>query len=198
MLGPVPIPTPLQVQLHNELYQEAVNILRPYLPLGDGLTPGQPVDPADVERGLRLVKRVLEMDPDNWSALWLQGMAFRVVDRLEEAYQSFHRAFQLKPDQVDVGRELVLQCCMNGRGAEAVQVSRQVVALRPDDGGLLSNHALAQLLAGDVNGAQETAERAVAAAPENRAARGVRQAIQDVLTGRIPRPYRWPWADATA
>lgn len=194
----MPDPHPLQVQLHNELYREAAKILWPYLPLEDGLTPGKPVDPEDIERGRRLLVRVLEMDPDNWSALWVLGMACRVAGYKDDAYQALHHAFEVKPDHVDVGRELVLQCCINGRGVEAVSVSRRVLALKPGDGGLLSNHALAQILAGDVEGARRTAEQAVAAAPESRAARGVLQTAEDVLTGRMPRPQRWPWNEPEA
>src|SRR6185436_3940700 len=96
-------------------------ILWPYLPLVDGLTPGKPVDLEDIERGRRLLTRVLEMDPDNWAALWVLGLANRVSGRPDEAYEALRHAYAVKPDRVDVGRELVLQCCMNGRGAEAVQ-----------------------------------------------------------------------------
>ena len=184
---------PLQVQLHNELYREAVKLVWPYLPLEDGLTPGQPVDLEDIQRGRRLLTRVLEMEPDNWSALWVLGMACRVAGYEDEAYQALNRAFEVKPDHVDVGRELVLQCCINGRGAEAVNVSRRVLALKPGDGGLLSNHALAQILAGDVVGAYRTAEQAVAASPQSRSAAGVRQVAEDILAGRMARPDRWPW-----
>src|SRR3954470_8959225 len=119
-----PDPHPLQVQLHDELYREGTKILRPYLPLGDGFTPGQPVDLEDIERGRRLLTRVLEMDPTNWSALWFLGMGCRVAGYQDEAYDAFRRAFMVKPDHVDVGRELVLQCCINGRGNEAVQISK--------------------------------------------------------------------------
>jgi len=184
---------PLQAQLHDALYREGAEILWPYLPLGDGLTPGKPLDPQDIERGVRLLSRVLEMEPGNWSALWVLGMTHRISGRPEQAYQAFRRAYELKPDQVNVGRELVLQCCMNGRGAEAMRVSEVVLALRPGDASLLSNHALAQVLAGDVEGARRTVERALAIIPENKAAQGVRQLTLDIQAGRVTRPDRWPW-----
>ncbi|HEU4758515.1 MAG TPA: hypothetical protein VFT91_00905 [Dehalococcoidia bacterium] len=191
-------PHPLQLQLHDELYREGTKLLRPYLPLGDGITPGQPVDLEDIERGRRLLGRVLEMDPNNWAALWFLGMGCRVAGYKDQAYEAFARAFALKPDHVDVGRELVLQCCINGRGQEAVEVSRRVLALKPEDGGLMSNHALALLLAGDVGRARFFAAKAEVAAPDNRAAHGVAQVIEDVIAGKMPRPTKWPWDEPEA
>jgi tetratricopeptide (TPR) repeat protein len=199
MLHPVP-PTPSspQAELHDELYREGVQILRPYLPQGNGITPGKPVDLADIERGRRLLTRALDLTPANWSAYWFLGMACRVAGYKDEAYQAFSRAWAINPNHVDVGRELVLQCCINGRGAEAVQISNRVLALRPDDAGLLSNHALALLLAGEVGRARFFAARATSAAPDNRAAHGVAQVIEDVIFGRMPRPTKWPWDEPEA
>ncbi len=187
-----------QVELHDELYREGTQILRPYLPLENGLTPGKPVDLKDIERGRRLLARALDLSPNNWSALWFLGMASRVAGYRDEAYDAFRRAFAIKPDQVDVGRELVLQCCINGHGAEAVQVSSRVLALKPEDGGLLSNHALALLLAGEVGRARFFASKAEIAAPDNLAARGVAQVIEDVIAGKMPRPTKWPWDEPEA
>jgi tetratricopeptide (TPR) repeat protein len=190
-------PSP-QVELHDELYREGTRILRPYLPMENGFTPGKPVDLEDIERGRRLLARALDLSPNNWSALWFLGMACRVAGYKDEAYDALRRAFTIKPDQVAVGRDLVLQCCINGRGAEAVQVSSRVLALKPEDGGLLSNHALALLLAGEVGRARFFAAKAVSAAPENRAAQGLSQAIEDVISGKIPRPTKWPWDEPEA
>lgn len=188
----------LQIQLHDELFREGVKILQPYLPLGNGLTPGKPVDLEDIARGRRLLARALDLSPNNWSAFWFLGLACRVAGFKDEAYDALRRAFAIKPDHVDVGRELVLQCCINGRGAEAVQVSSRVLALKPEDGGLLSNHALALLLAGEVGRARFFASKAEIAAPENLAARGVAQVIEDVIAGKMPRPTKWPWDEPEA
>jgi tetratricopeptide (TPR) repeat protein len=194
MLQPVPPEKPSpQAELHDELYREGCRILQPYLPLVDGLTPSRPVDLADIERGRRLLARALDLYPNNWSAYWILGMACRAAGYKDEAYEALSRAWAINPNQVDVGRELVLQCCINGRGMEAVQVSGKVLALKQEDAGLLSNHALALLLAGEVGRARFFAARATAAAPDNRAAQGVAQAIEDVISGRMPCPKKWPW-----
>jgi len=199
MLHPVTPEQPsLQAQLHDELYREGCQILRPYLPLVNGITPGKPVDLEDIERGRRLLTRALDLSPDNWSAYWFLGMAARVAGYKDQAYEAFCRAWAINPGHVDVGRELVLQCCINGRGAEAVQVSARVLALKPEDGGLLSNHALALLLAGEVGRARFFAAKALVAAPENRGAQGVSQVIEDVIAGKLARPTKWPWDEPEA
>jgi len=184
--------------MHDELYREGCKILQPYLPLVDGLTPGKPVDLADIEKGRRLLTRALDLYPDNWSAYWIMGMACRAAGYKDQAYEALSRAWAINPNHVDVGRELVLQCCINGRGAEAVQVSSKVLGLRPEDGGLLSNHALALMLAGEVGRARFFAAKATAAAPDNRAAAGVAQVIEDVIAGKMPRPTKWPWDEPEA
>jgi tetratricopeptide (TPR) repeat protein len=185
-------PSP-QSELHDELYREGCRILQPYLPVGNGLTPAKPVELADIEKGRRLLTRALDLYPENWSAYWILGMACRAAGYHDQAYEALAKAWAINPKHVDVGRELVLQCCINGRGAEAVQVSGRVLALRPEDGGLLSNHALALLLAGEVGRARFFAAKATAAAPDNVGAQGMAQVIEDVIAGRMPRPTRWPW-----
>jgi len=198
MLQPVPPEPSLQAQMHDELYREGCKILQPYLPLVDGLTPSKPVDLQDIEKGRRLLTRALDLNPNNWSAYWIMGMACRAAGYKDQAYEALSRAWAINPTHVDVGRELVLQCCINGRGAEAVQVSSKVLGLRPEDAGLLSNHALALMLAGEVGRARFFAAKATAAAPDNRAAAGVAQVIEDVIAGKMPRPTKWPWGEPEA
>lgn len=58
------------VELHNSLYDRAITLLKPYLG-----SAGSRDDAAvgDVRRGCELLERVLELNPGNWSAAWVDG-----------------------------------------------------------------------------------------------------------------------------
>jgi Flp pilus assembly protein TadD len=79
-----------------------------------------------------------------------------------------------------------------GKGEEAARVSREVMEKHPNNAGLISNHALALLIAGHVQEAEETVQSALQLEPENQITRNLAGLIAAVRNGRVPRPRRYP------
>jgi len=111
---------------------------------------------------------------------------------LEPAYDDFQRAYALEKVNPNVGRELVGICIALGRGEEAVRVSREVLARNSTDAAMISNYALALLIAGNVSEAQAVVENSLRLDPSDELTRGLAKFIASVRTGQAARPDRWP------
>jgi hypothetical protein len=184
---------PVDSDSHNQIFKAACELIRPYLehqlehdPLGWSAR-------KQLRRGCEMLSRVLQFNSGNWVALWFLGIAHKCLRELAPAYNDFHRAYALEKTNPNVGRELVGVCIALGRGEEAVRISREVLEKEPTDGGLLSNYALALLIAGNIAEAEATVERSLKLAPEDQITHGLAKLIASVRTGRAARPDRWPF-----
>lgn len=79
-----------------------------------------------------------------------------------------------------------------GKGEEAVRISREVVERHPQNAGLISNHALALLIAGNVQEAEVAVESALWLEPEDQITRSLAKFIAAVRANQVPRPNRYP------
>jgi Flp pilus assembly protein TadD len=181
------------VQLHNTLMRGAADILLPYLSVAERKEKDAtaPEDRAAVQRGIEMLERVLQINPQNWSASWFLGMAFNVLVRLDDAYQAFARAYSLHQDNPDVGRQLVLACLSLGKATEALNVSSQLLARWPDDSGFLANHALACLINNRVSDAVAAITRSLELNPDDPISRNVQKVILECQTGRRSPPSQF-------
>jgi tetratricopeptide (TPR) repeat protein len=186
---------PVDEDNHNQVYKAACDLILPYIehqlehsPLGSSAR-------KHLRRGCELLSRVLQLDPGNGAALWCRGIAHKCLRELEPAYDDFQRAYALEAlEKVNpnVGRELVGICIALGRGEEAVRVSREVLDRNSTDAGMISNYALALLIAGNVSEAQAVVENSLRLDPSDELTQGLAKFIASVRTGRAARPDRWP------
>jgi Tetratricopeptide repeat len=145
-----------------------------------------------LKKGLALLEQVVTEIPDSWSSLWLRGMGLRALGDHPAALEDLRRAYTIRPDHPDVGREYAGQCFIVGAADEGVRISRQVHARFPDDVGLHSNLALALLIGGDLGEAETVAEAAHQREPSDPVTRNLLQYIRDVRAGHRQRPKRLP------
>jgi tetratricopeptide (TPR) repeat protein len=98
---------------------------------------------------LELFKKAIELNPNAATAHLNQGLALKMLGRLEEAIASFDRAIFIKPDYAEAHctRGLVLH--LLNRLQEAVESYDKAVAARPDYANSYLNKSLAALVAGD-------------------------------------------------
>jgi len=136
--------------------------------------------------------RVIEFNPSNWAALWGVGIANKCVRDLAAAYTAFQMAYALEKENANVGRELSGICMALGKGEEAVRISREVVNRNPQNAGLISNHALALLIEGNIQEAEIAVESALRLEPEDQTTRSLAKFIAAVRTNQAPRPNRYP------
>jgi tetratricopeptide (TPR) repeat protein len=145
-----------------------------------------------IKKGIALFEEALAAVPDHWPMLWTLGMSLRALGEEEAALPRFRRAYELSPEQINVGREYVAQCLRLGMAEEGVRVGREVHARFPEDAGLQANLALALLIAGAVDEALAVGQAALARDPADRITRGLVDYIGKVKAGQAPRPTRMP------
>ena len=174
---------------HDRLYQEALDLVEPHLPLHQAELP-ELTDAVrdDLRRGVELFRRVIAINPDNWAAMWAAGMTLRRLGDLDSALEMFAGACRLSGDNPDVPREAGITAMEGGRYADAVAFSEQAIRLDPSDAGLVANLALAHLLTQNPVEARRAAAYAVGADPADEISRNILAMIDDVLAGNRPCP----------
>jgi Flp pilus assembly protein TadD len=120
--------------------------------------------------------------------MWALGKIHQRLNNDSAALSWFSEANRIESDNADILREATLCAMRLGNEGTAVKLAASAVELKPYDPGLVSNFALALLLAGRTDEASEKAADAVRANPDGKAARAVQKLIEDVVAGRKPRP----------
>jgi len=166
--------------IHNDLYREGIALIGPYLVLSDAPAkdPSSPSAQKELKRGITLLRRAVDLYPDNWEAFWVMGKGYQALRQREDAYP-------------DVGLEYVAECIAIGKGDEAVEIARGISEGNPNDVGLLSNLGLAYLIAGNVDKALEVTRKAMEMQPEDSVIKNLLSLIQNVQEGKIERPTKW-------
>ena len=144
---------------HDASFRRGADLIGPHMLLMD--RKAAPPSESDVRVGIACLDRVLEIDPSNWSALWIRGKAFQSMREHAKAVESFRSAYRLKPENPDVAREFVEELLETQQFREAVAIAREVSDHNPRDAGLKANLALAQLMSGDAPSAQQNIAEAL-------------------------------------
>ncbi len=182
---------------HNRLYRKALALVGPHLPL-HGWDPDATAGfflRRRLRKGVALLERVIAINPRNWAAMWVAGMACRRAGDLEAALALFRRACAVcetcprEDTHADVWREAGLTAMRFGRHAEAIACTRRAIEMRPNDAGLVANLALAHLFDQNPVEAKRAADFALSAVPDDEITLNVARIINDVIAGkrRCPR-----------
>jgi len=114
----------------------------------------------DPARSLEFADRALEVDPDDWRALWLKGAALFSTRRAEEALAPLERACELDSTQAEVLRTTARVAESLGRADAAERAWRRLVLADDEDGEAWFQMAAAQARRGDLRAAETSLERA--------------------------------------
>lgn len=176
----------------NKIYTGACELVMPYVQHQLQQPPLGPAPRAQLQKACEMLTRVLQFNPGSWGALWFRGIANRGLRQLESAYDDFRAAYSLEKTNRDVGREFAGICIALGRGAEAVQVSRELLEKYPSDASLISNYALSLLVSGNVPEAEVVIESALKLDPRDAITQSLARFIASVKAHPLARPDRWP------
>jgi tetratricopeptide (TPR) repeat protein len=168
----------------NAIYKNSCDIIIPYIRL-DGVK--EVIDPEKAEESLKKgidgLQKVLEINPDNWSARWMLGKAMQALGFHERAYEEFLTAHKKVSDQ-HIMRELALECLETNRFTQAVYYCHIAMEFDPNDYTLWSNMALAQLFKGDVDNAEKWANKSLEKIPGDLPALNILKIIADIKSGK--------------
>ena len=174
---------------HNRAFTEAGAIVKDEIPIHDRRdmpAPGWFLR-RKLKRALSLFDRVLQLNPENWSAMWLAGKVHERFQDRATALSWFERAYQVNPSQPDVAREASMCAMELGRTDAAVSFAHRAIQIQPDEPGLHANLALAFIIAGRIPDAQAAIDRALTADPTDTISQSIRAIAQHFKTnGRTP------------
>lgn len=173
---------------YEALWSEASDLLAPYA--ASDHRPETADEIAKVARAKQALEMITALPDVNFPPWWLLGIARRLLSDREGAYAAFARAYGMAPDEIEVARHFAMECIALGYGQEAIAVTTKMTKLTPGDAGILANHALALLIAGDVDGAFREVGRALQMNPDDEITQHLRELIDNVRAGRVERPSR--------
>lgn len=114
-----------------------------------------------------IYRKILEQSPDQLDALVLLGILCSVTDRRQAGIELFHRAIQLRPDDVRIHYNLANALCVDGRFSQAIPVFDRAIQLKPDfvDAHINRGNALKEL--GQIDPAVDAFRQAVRFDPKS-------------------------------
>lgn len=176
-------------QRHDELYRQAVNMIEGLIRThGETDAELDSLAMSKLSRASAMLEEVVEMNPSNWSAMWLLGKVAQRLDDHHTSFEWFARAHRVNPDQPDVAREGAIAAMDSGRPEDGIPL-RRAVEVCPEDAGLWANLALALLFTEQVDEAAEIVATALAMSPEDQITQTISQIIESVRTGERPCPH---------
>lgn len=183
---------PVDASTHDQMFAGAWDLIKPYIQYQLADAPLDRASRKQLYRACEMLGRIIQFNPSNWEALWAAGIANKCLRQLGPAYTAFRRAYALEKENPSVGRELSGICIALGKGEEAVRISRELMDRNPKDVGLISNHALALLVAGRIEAAAAAVENALRLEPGDRITENLAKFITAVRTNQVAWPDRWP------
>lgn len=174
---------------HNQAFEKASAIVRDKILVHDrpDLPPPGWFLRRKLKHALFLFNRVLELNPDNWPAMWSIGKVHQRLGDSANALSWFERAYQINPSQPDVAREASLCAMTIGRPDAAIIFAHRSVQIEPENAGLHANLALAYLLAGQISDAHASIDRALIADSSDSISKTIRKIILHfAANGRTP------------
>jgi tetratricopeptide (TPR) repeat protein len=169
-------------------FERGAALAEPYFMLSDRPPAERPEKELDLRTAIACFEQVVQVAPASWAALWLKGKAYQALGEHVASVAAFRAAYQYEQDNPNVGRELAFALMETGAHAEAVTIAGEVAERHAEDAGLVSNLALALLLDAQIERAREVVERAHQLDPADPITAALRQAIDDVASGRRPQP----------
>lgn len=177
---------------YDEISREALDLVRPFVEHQLSMAALDGPSQKQLRLAREKLERLLEFSPNDWRALWTLGIANKCLHEVDAAYVDFQRAYAIEKNEEIVGRELVGICIALGKGDEAVRISREVLQKHPNDAGLISNYALALVIAGYLSEAETTVQNALQMDPNDQITQSLARWIASLCQNPLARPNRWP------
>jgi tetratricopeptide (TPR) repeat protein len=176
---------------HNPYYLKGTELIKPFMNLEETSITIYKKAKDSILEGIRYLDAVSKINPNNFAAYWVKGKGYQSLKQHDSAYFQFDKSFQIKKDNSDLARELMIECLYLGKGKEAVDVSLYALSLDSSNAGLIGNLALSYLIKGERELADKTIKRAILAEPSDIINLKLEQIINDVIIGKRKRPTKY-------
>jgi len=178
------------IEEHNACYKQGCSLISQYMHFHnvDSAPSDSKTAKSELNRGIALLKRVVEINPRNFAAYWVMGKGYQVLNDSKLAWEAFGQSFAIERENPDVAREYVFECLNLGKVEEGVAAAEHAVGLNPEDAGLVANLALAYLIGGKLEDAMQAAEESLMLAPDDEITQNLKRVIHEVQNGDRPQP----------
>lgn len=179
----------LNPEKHDEYYKIGSDLILPYRQFhGEKIKKPKK---QNIKKGIAYLDAVTKIDPENWSAYWIKGKGFQALGFSESAYKEFRLSFELQKQDVDVAKELMIECLRLGKGEEGVKVAKHALSLDKENSGLNANLAFSYLIAGDLKNATMFVDKAIRIDKNDQINQDLRTFISDVKSGAKTQPKKY-------
>jgi tetratricopeptide (TPR) repeat protein len=170
------------------LFKRGTSLVSPYMLLSERprSVAQQHID--DVREGIACLDKAIQLRPDYWQALWFRGKAYQALGETQSAAESFRAAYNINPNNPDVGRELVLTYLDQSAFGEALPIAKRLADTQPNNAGLRANFALVLILDGQIGAAQVAIADALRLDPSDSVTQALKTRIDEVASGKRAMP----------
>lgn len=170
------------------LFDEASDLARPFLKYhdkeskeGEGVT--------ELNRAIEILEQAVDLEPEYWAARFYLGKCWQALKEPDKALKVFRETADFCGDRnADVWREYMLECLNAGLAAEGVAAAERAIAIEPDNDGLMSNRALAYLIAGDLKEARIAVKKARKMNRRDPVTKALQRVIREIQKGKRKQP----------
>lgn len=175
---------------HMALFDQAAELAGSLIQMdGPPLPPITNEDERAIREAIRLLIESVELAPQYWRAWWLLGKFHQRVGDEGAALAALRKAaHSCGSEDVNTWREYAGACARVGAADEGLSAAEMAVEIDPEDAGLVSNLALAHLLAGNTSQAQQVIQQADSMEPGHPVTQELSSRIDAVARGDRPQP----------
>lgn len=175
--------------LHQKLFADAAELAGDHIFLNDGAAAKQEGRETALQRSIEMLEQAVALVPEYWNAWWYLGKCWQALGNSQEARAALHKSTQWGgAENPNTWREYMFECLQQGDADEGIRAAEQAVALEPENDGLVSNLALAYLIAARLPEAAETVARARKMNRKDPVTKSLQGVIKEVRKGKRPQP----------
>ena len=173
-------------------FDKAQKVVMPFIRLQG--RPTKPIETGDQRKAIvtamETLSELVVKTPAYWQAAWLLGKSKEALGDAEGALAAWREGHARVPDADPIARDFSMLLLERGENAEALAVNRTICASKPDAANLC-NLAVAELLNGDLDRAEEAVTRGLALDPADAIAHAVKSRIGKYRAGApLPRTMK--------
>ena len=141
-----------------------------------------------LRRAIRLLRKVLEINPYSWPSWFAIGKAYERLGAIEAAMEAFKRAVEIVPTNGSMAKEACAQAMALGYYDWAVRFAELALHSRPDDPAAHSNMGVLLIITERPVDAQRAFQRALELEPHSASSTRLLALTKRVIAGDLKCP----------
>ena len=185
-------PVPAIIKERDRLYARAMELTDGEFVVDDGLRLASPswFVARRLRRAIRLLRRVVEINPYAWPAWFMMGKSYERLGSVEAALDAFKRAIEINPFSGTLAKEACAQAMKLEYHDWALEMGELAVKYSPNDPAAHSNLGVIYLITGRSVDAESELKKTLELEPENSSTQRLITLVQRVIAGELDCPTK--------